>query len=484
MESIIRQFRQQRVLVIGELMLDVYLSGTSNRICREAPVPIVNLQTCENVPGGAANAAVNLAVLGAQTTFLTVTGKDREGRTVAKLLREKGVDTRILYDPQRQTLTKKRVLADDQLLVRYDYGSTHAIADDLEQELIAQLETLYVQIDAVLVSDYGYGILTDGVVDALARLMRRKRKMLVVDSKHLPRYRALAPSAVKPNYQETLGLLELNKAEKGARADQILRHGQRVLDMTGAIIAAITIDSEGAVIFEQDSPPYRTHADGVPDAKAAGAGDTYASVFTLGLTLALPTAQIADLAAAAATVVVHKNGTATCSAEELIAHFTPPQQIIRERHGLAQRVREYREHGKRIVFTNGCFDLLHRGHISYLTQAKQLGDVLIVGVNSDSSVRRLKGAQRPINALEDRLHVLAALDCVDHVISFEEDMPAALIDLIRPEIYVKGGDYTRDTLPEVPAVEAYGGKVEILPYVEDRSTSSMIDRIRHSLAGD
>ncbi|MBI5667903.1 MAG: D-glycero-beta-D-manno-heptose 1-phosphate adenylyltransferase [Chloroflexi bacterium] len=478
-QNVIPQFRQQKILVIGELMLDVYLYGTSNRICREAPVPVVNVQSREDVPGAAANAAVNLAALGAQVRYLSITGQDRDSQTVIRLLSHAGVHTSgVVCDPTRQTITKRRVLSDGQLIVRYDDGSTGTPSPYFERQLIKKLTAFYPEVDAVLLSDYGYGVITDRVIAALQSLQQRQPKLLVVDSKNLPRFHDLHPTAVKPNYAEAIQLLGLAKADHGRRVDQILAHGHDILDITGAMVAAVTIDSEGAVIFERGKSPYRTYARPVPNSKAAGAGDTYIGTLTLGLSSGLSPLEAAELATAAATVVVHKDGTSTCSAKELMDFFKPPQKVITDRAELASRAQGYREQGRKIVFTNGCFDILHRGHITYLTQAKALGDILVVAVNSDEGVRRLKGADRPINLLEDRMHVLAALDCVDHVVAFEEDTPVDLIRLVKPDVYAKGGDYTKATLPEAPFVEALGGKVEILPYINERSTTAVIEKIR------
>jgi D-beta-D-heptose 7-phosphate kinase / D-beta-D-heptose 1-phosphate adenosyltransferase len=477
-QTVIEKFSQQKVLVIGELMLDVYLNGTSRRICREAPVPVVNVEKRTDVPGAAANTAINLAALGAQTTFLTITGRDSDSETVLALLKDVGVDTAcILRDPSRQTITKKRVVAEGQLLLRYDAGSVEAAADDFERQLIRHLETLYPLMDAILISDYGYGVVTDKVIEMLKALQEQQPKLLVIDSKNLERFRDLQPSVVKPNYQEAAQLLNFDKQPEGERADQVLTYEQDILDITGARVVALTMDTEGAVIFERGEAPYRTFAKAVPGSKTAGAGDTYVSVLALAFSLGLSTPEAANLATVAAHVVVNKEGTACCSAYELMSAFKPAK-VIGNLDDLRLQVEEYRQQEQRIVFTNGCFDILHVGHITYLAQAKERGDILIVGVNSDQSVRQLKGKGRPINTLEDRMRVLAALDCVDHVIAFNESTPIELIKVIQPDCYVKGGDYSKASLPEAPIVEALGGKVEILPYVMERSTTAVIRKIR------
>jgi D-beta-D-heptose 7-phosphate kinase/D-beta-D-heptose 1-phosphate adenosyltransferase len=269
-----------------------------------------------------------------------------------------------------------------------------------------------------------------------------------------------------------------NVHDLAARVDQIAVHGEAILEVTGAQIAAITLDRDGALVFERDSQPYRTYATPQPHSRAAGAGDTFVSALALALAAGAYTTSAAELASAASSIVVAKEGTSACTVDELQSCYFGCDKQVTDVFGLAARVSSYRQDGKRVVFTNGCFDILHRGHITYLNQAKSLGDTLILGINSDDSVKRLKGPARPINPLEDRMQVLAALSCIDLIVPFDGDTPAELIKVIRPDVFVKGGDYTRATLPEGPLVESLGGEVIILSYLDDRSTTSMIERIR------
>jgi D-beta-D-heptose 7-phosphate kinase/D-beta-D-heptose 1-phosphate adenosyltransferase len=240
----------------------------------------------------------------------------------------------------------------------------------------------------------------------------------------------------------------------------------------------VTLDAEGALVLERGRPAYRAYARRSPDSRAMGAGDTFAAALALALAAGAHTPAAAELASAAAGIVVGKQGTALCSADDLRDAVAGGGKYLRDRGRLHAVLTAHREEGKRIVFTNGCFDILHRGHITYLSRAKTLGDVLVVGLNSDESVARLKGPGRPVNTLEDRAHVLAALSAVDHIVAFEEDTPIALVEDVRPDVFVKGGDYTREMLPEAPVVEALGGTIHLLPYVDDRSTSGIIERIR------
>ena len=479
---LIDRFLSLNVLVIGEAMLDSYLHGSAHRLCREAPVPIVELSGRSDAPGGAANTAANVAALGARVTLLSVTGDDAEAELLRRELETRAVVTdHLIARSSRRTLAKQRVVADGQLVVRFDQGSTQPLDEETESVLTERLEALIPDCDAVIVSDYGYGILTPRVLDVLAELQARTPRLLVVDAKDLTRYRRARVTAVKPNYAEAVRLLGLREQDGArVRVQQIASEGERLLDLTGAQMAAVTLDADGALLIERGGPPYRTYARPTRHSRAAGAGDTFLSALTLALAAGAGTPAAAELASAAAAVVVGQDGTCACTAAELRASFAGEEKSVLSHEALAAHIESLRRQGRRIVFTNGCFDIIHRGHITYLNRAKALGDVLIVGVNSDASVRRLKGPNRPINTLEDRLGVLAAMSCVDHIVPFEEDTPSELIEIIRPDLFVKGGDYTRETLPEAPLVESLGGVVQILPFVEDRSTSGIIDRIRQA----
>jgi len=482
---LIDAFAGLNVLVVGDAMLDSYLEGTARTICREAPVPIISLDSRIDAPGGAANSAANIRGLGARTTLLSAIGDDDEGKRLRQLLEQRDIVTEhLLAQPDRNTLAKNRVIAATQMLVRFDQGSTGPLDWPTERALIARLEQLFARNDVIVVSDYGYGILTPRVIAALAALQAQSPRVLVADSKYLPAYCDVGITAIKPNYAEAARLLDIRSVEGPMRADSIAAHGDRLLELTGAQIAAVTLDTDGAILIERGRPPYRTYARPTHHSYAAGAGDTFLSALALAIGAGADTPAAAEIAAAAAAIVVGKAGTVACSARTLRAAISVEGKYIPKLSRLLAQAELYRQQGRRIVFTNGCFDILHRGHITYLSRAKALGDVLIVGINADASVRRLKGPTRPINSLEDRAQVLAALSCVDHLIAFEEETPIQLIRKLRPDVFVKGGDYTRASLPEAPIVEQLGGVVQILPYVDDQSTTSIIARIRDRALGD
>lgn len=474
-------WRSLTILVMGEAILDSYLQGHADRLCRDAPVPVVTIQQRADTPGGAANTAANVASLGATVIFLSVMGTDRESDRLQVALKQCGISTtHLIKSSDRETLAKQRVVASSQTLVRLDQGTTTPLASELEQHIIQSLIKHFPKSDAVIISDYDYGIITPRLIATLAELQSLYPRTVVIDSRRLQRYQAVKPTVVKPNYVEAIELLNLPKQQNN-RAEQIESHAERLLDLTGAAIVAVTLDQDGAIVFERGQLPLRTYACPVPNQQTSGAGDTFVSALTLALTVEATVKTAVSLAGAAATIVVKQPGTTVCSAamlQRFLADGEETGKLITDQADLAAHVRYYRESGCRIVFTNGCFDILHAGHIKYLTQAKSLGDVLIVGVNSDESVRCLKGKDRPVNALNDRLTVLSALSCIDYLIPFEELTPHCLIQMIRPDIYTKGGDYTRETLPETELVEGLGGVVKILPYVENRSTTRLIDQIR------
>ena len=469
-------FPSRRVAIIGEAALDRYIIGRAERLNREAPVPVVQVSEVREAGGCAANAAVNLARLGARVEFISAIGGDREGGIVRQLLEREGVGTRgIVTDAGRRTLVKERVLGNDQMFVRFDHGSTSDVSPIVEDAFMRALLSVANDIEAVIISDYGYGVLTRRMRAFLKELTSKRRLPVFVDSKYLDRYAALAPRAVKPNFEEAALLAGITHASD--RMLGLLERSEILFERTNAAIIAATIDTEGSIILERGKKPHRTSAKPVGNTKAIGAGDTFASAFFLSLLSGLEAPAAADVASAAAAIVLGKDGTAFCSLDELASSFATRDTVLRDIEDLAKAADEYRRRGMRIVFTNGCFDIIHSGHVEYLRKARALGDVLVVGINTDDSIRRLKGSQRPINTLQDRMRVLAALEAVDHVIAFAEDTPLALIRELQPDIYVKGSDYTEAQLPEAPLVRSYGGSVELIPLVRGQSTTATLRKI-------
>jgi len=476
---LVEAFSSLRVLVLGDAILDVYLRGSSDRLCQEAPVPIVSLCERHEAPGGACNTALNAAALGARVTMLSAIGRDQEGDRLVQMLERSGVDCQaLLPHAERRTLCKQRIVAGSQLVARLDQGDTGQLPLRQQRLLAGRLSELWAQHDAIILSDYDYGTIGGEVIRAIGTRQQSHSAVLVGDSKCLRRFDGVHFTAVKPNYSQALQLLAAFQVPEHRRIDQVLGWEQALPSAVDADAVAVTLDRDGAVIFERGRPPLRTFTRAGLQTRAAGAGDTYVASLAMALAAGATVPQAAEIAAAASAIVVGRDGTSCCAQTALIDELTGREQADYRLDSLLPRLNECRRRGQRIVLTNGCFDILHRGHITYLSQARALGDVLVVGLNADESIARLKGPERPVNTLADRVQVLAALSCVSHVVAFDEDTPCQLVQAIRPDVFVKGGDYTRERLPEAEVVERLGGRVEILPLVRDRSTTNILSRIR------
>lgn len=455
--EVLDRFRGLSVLVIGEAMLDTYLDGSATRICREAPVPIVDVLDRRDCPGGAANAAVNAAALGANVRLISVVGHDPEAKLLVQRLQRFGVSVDdVRFDGGRRTLSKTRVSAGGQLVARLDSGSKEDVDTEGKQWLFGRLSRLFAAADVVIVSDYGYGIMTPSVIAELACQQALYSKTLVVDSKNLRAYRLAEPTAVKPNRAEAAELLGVPcPALAGPPSPRLMCSADELLDLTGAKIVAVTLDVDGSVLLRRDAPARQTITTPTDHSFAVGAGDTYLVALALALGAGATPDLAASLASSACSVVVASEGTVACSLAEL-----------RRANG-----------GDTVVMASGCFDLLHPGHVDLLTRAKALGDVLVVGLNSDASVARLKGPDRPVMCQADRVAMLEALECVDQVVVFDEPDPCDLVRRLRPDVVVKGSDYSRESMPEAEVVEGYGGRVAIVPMLEGYSTTSIVGRI-------
>ncbi|MGO4188150.1 D-glycero-beta-D-manno-heptose 1-phosphate adenylyltransferase [Pseudarthrobacter sp. TAF60_1] len=479
------------ILVIGDVMLDGWWSGAIERLCREAPAPVVDIATREFAPGGAANTAMNLAALGARVSVAGIIGTDDAGATLRRKLESAGIDVKHLCShPDMVTTTKIRISSGGQVMLRID-DSARAVPADALAALASSVRAAVGHQDAVLVCDYGTGVLADAVRVALEEALAGEgtaeegtavetsaRPLTVVDA-HDPRpWAGLRPDLVTPNAQEAARLLDLRLPAGPGRVESLTRHSEALLAATGAGSVVVTLDKDGTVLFAADGGTHRTWARPAAEKQASGAGDTFVAALTLARSAGLPLTTSLDLAQTAADVVVHQPGTSVCSTAQLGRHLESFADTALGADELARQVAEHRAKGQRIVLTNGCFDVLHSGHTRYLNQAKQLGDVLVVALNSDESVRRLKGPGRPINNGADRAAVIAALSCVDYVTIFDTPTASPLVTLLRPDVYAKGGDYTPEMLSETDAVEEYGGRVAILDYVAERSTTAVVQRIR------
>ncbi len=466
--------------VVGDAILDRWWMGGSRRLSREAPAPIVELTTLLDAPGGAANTAVNLAAMGARVRLAAVIGSDAAGDRLLELLVSADVDVRaVVRSAQVRTVTKTRIVADEQVLVRADESPVAldpAGLSDLEHRLGDAAAVVAADAPVLVVSDYGAGALSGAVTQLLERMPRPR--LVIVDAHDLRSWRWLSPDVVVPNAEEASTLLGASLGAGASRVRAAAASADRLLDRAGAAAVIVTLDRDGSVVLRPGREPFTTHAHPVAEKFASGAGDTFTAALSAALALGADLDDAAHLAQLAADVAIEHLGTSVCSADDLESRATVNRRTVLTATELVAAVRRDRGHHRRIVFTNGCFDVLHLGHTSYLRQARELGDLLVVAVNSDASVRRLKGPDRPVNAEDDRAAVLAALECVDYVTVFDDDTPIPLIRELRPDVYVKGGDYSPEMLAEAEVVQAYGGDVQMVGYVPAHSTTELVARIR------
>ncbi len=479
-ESLFSRIGTVRCLVVGDLMLDEYLWGKTERISPEAPVQVVDVIREELRLGGAGNVVNNLAAMGAQVMVCSVVGQDDNGQTLLERFENKGVATDgIFRDPQRHTSRKTRVVASHQQIVRIDRESREPLSADMEADLCSWLSRHVPQVDVVLLSDYHKGVLTPRLIETVIASARPASIPVLVDPKGSDYRRYRGATILTPNRKEA-------EAASGIRVTDLPSLEQAA----NCIMAAaelphllITRSEEGMSLFSRDRQATALHIATVAREvfDVSGAGDTVLAALAAGIAAGLEMADAASLANIAAGIAVGKLGTSTVSPQEIIAALAAGQNDsdakIKNRDVLAPLIAAEKERGQQIIFTNGCFDLLHAGHVKYLQKARGLGDLLILGLNSDASVRRLKGAKRPLINQEERAHLLAALVCIDYVVIFDEDTPLELITALKPHVLVKDGDYTADDVVGKDLVESYGGHVELVSFVDGKSTTSVIERI-------
>jgi D-beta-D-heptose 7-phosphate kinase/D-beta-D-heptose 1-phosphate adenosyltransferase len=471
MKSQIPHFEQARVLIAGDVMLDRYWYGPCSRVSPEAPVPVVKVEEVEERPGGAANVAVNIATLGGRVRVLGVTGADEAATVLETKLRRLGADCELIRQPGQATITKLRVLSRNQQLLRLDFedGFPGFEPGALEERFAAWLP----ETGVAVLSDYQKGALR--AVERCIELAHAAGKPVLVDpkSRDFDHYRGA--TLLTPNLSEFETVVgpcrnEAELVDKG----EVLR---RELELAALLI---TRGEQGMTLLRDGAEPLHLAARAREVYDVTGAGDTVIATLAAGLAagLALPAATV--LANLAAGIVVGKLGTASATVSELrralYEHDEPPRGVLDEGQ-LLSAVADAKAHGETIVMTNGCFDILHAGHVTYLEQAKRLGNRLIVAVNDDVSVRRLKGADRPVNPLGQRMRVLAGLAAVDWVVPFHEDTPERLICAVKPDYLIKGGDNDPAKIPGNRCVWDNGGQVVVMDYIEGCSTTSTIARI-------
>jgi D-beta-D-heptose 7-phosphate kinase/D-beta-D-heptose 1-phosphate adenosyltransferase len=464
------------VLVVGDVMLDQYVWGEVSRISPEAPVPVVRASARDERPGGAANVAMNLAQLGASVTLIGFAGDDAERERLESLLTEDGVEPRLTITPGTPTTTKLRILSGHQQIMRLDTDGQAVHSSDAHEHLLRGALQALPTVAVVVLSDYAKGSLTEEVCQAIICEASRCSIPVLVDPKHRSFERYRGATTICPNLKE----LAAATGEPAANLDRILDAGAALLASLGLQSIVATLGDQGIAVLR---PGSRFHAPAVVRQvyDVSGAGDTVIAVLALAMACDVAAEIAVELANIAAGVVVGKVGTVPIRRAELLGALAQELALhvdekVLPLERLLTRVAAWRWAGERIVFTNGCFDILHVGHIRLLEEARRKGDRLIVGLNGDDSVRRLKGPSRPVVAEDERAGVLAALSAVDAVVLFEEDTPLRLIEALRPDVLVKGGDYTEDAVIGAREVRAWGGRVELIPLVPGASTTRLIER--------
>jgi D-beta-D-heptose 7-phosphate kinase/D-beta-D-heptose 1-phosphate adenosyltransferase len=471
MLAITPEFTKARIIVIGDVMLDRYWSGQAARISPEAPVPVVRVKTIEDRVGGAGNVALNIAKLGGKVTLLGVVGDDAEGETIKRLLEAEGVICDFVVEQDIRSICKLRVMAQHQQLIRIDFEE--AVLKFNSNDLLARLVNSLPEHETVVFSDYGKGTLVD--VSAYISEAKKAGLTVLVDPKGVDYHRYAQADLITPNLSELRAVIGAYENE----AD-LLEKGRMLLKQHKIPTLLLTRGEAGMTLI-QDAHAYSLPAQAKDVFDVTGAGDTVIAVMALSVTLAMELNDAMYLANLAGGIVVGKLGTSTVSIQELTRAMHGDRDsrygIVSEDE-LSQILLGSKAHGERVIMTNGCFDLLHAGHVTYLQQAKALGDRLVVAVNSDASVRQLKGETRPINGLQERMTVLAALACVDWVVSFEEETPERLYCRLLPDVIVKGGDYSPEQVAGGECVIRAGGEVKILQFVDGQSTTAMIKKAR------
>lgn len=470
---ILPNFSQLKVLIVGDVMLDRYWHGGTSRISPEAPVPVVSVNQMEEKAGGAGNVALNVASLGGQASLFSLTGDDDIANLLVRLLEEEKVECVFERLKTAPTITKLRVISKHQQLIRLDIenrfpkDASHLLSQSFKEHLDAA--------QVVILSDYAKGTLDKP--QAFIEAAKQKNIPVLVDPKgdDFSIYRGA--TIITPNLKEFEAIVGQCISE-----EQLYERAQNLMRNLQLSALLVTRGEDGMTLFQHDVLPLHmpTQAKEVYD--VTGAGDTVIASFALGLGTGMPYADVMRLANTAAGITVSKLGAATVTPEELRLALnnicvTEHQGMVGE-HDLAYLVQEAQKRGERVVMTNGCFDILHAGHIAYLNEARALGDRLIVAVNTDVSVKRLKGAERPFNSLTERMAVLSGLRAVDWVVSFDDDTPKRLIEAVKPDILVKGGDYKISEIAGADFVLSRGGQVKSLSFVDGLSTSNLVRAIQ------
>lgn len=466
--------KHPNVLVVGDLMIDHYVWGECNRISPEAPVQITEVKDETNRLGGACNVANNLIALGAKVSVCGIIGDDDTGRWLVKNLDLKGIDIKnIFIQKDRPTTKKTRIIVSNQQVLRVDREKKEEIDKVIEEEIIFNIQNQILNYDCIVISDYNKGVLTHNLTQSLISLARSENKLILCDPKGENYLKYRGATLITPNKSEIQNATKI-KITNDESLFKALENLKQTCDLK---ISLATLSEDGIGLLDKKGNLVKipTIAQEVYD--VTGAGDTVISALAFGLSSGLDIYKSCEFANAAAAVVVAKVGSASASYFEIIQYLHNRKtddynQKIISKNDLLNILQSLKN--QKIIFTNGCFDILHKGHVSYLQKAKKMGDILIVGLNSDDSIKRLKGEQRPINTQEDRAFILAGLESVDFVVIFNENTPEELIRDISPDILVKGKDYEGKEI----AGSKYAKELKLIDFIEGKSTTNILNKIK------
>ncbi len=482
MKNIINQIKAsgpKSVLIIGDIMLDEYFFGTVTRVSPEAPVPVLKEESRDWCLGGAANVAANCKHIGCDVSLVGVLNStDEAGRKIVSMLRTQKISTEgVVLSSERPTTNKKRFLAKNHQMLRVDTESANHLSDQEFYSLIRSIDDRIKPSSIILISDYSKGVINKQIMAHVIAQARRFDCIVMVDPKGPDFSQYQGVDYLKPNAKEFAHMIEFFTIDKQLSFEQQGQELCKILNLKGLIV---TLGERGIVYIDhQQTIMSPAHKREVYD--LTGAGDTVFAFLALGFAHAIPLEDSLMLANFAASVAVSHLKTYAVSLDELIDNdLEPTEKIYTDWASLKIELDWLRSDGKRVIFTNGCFDILHPGHIHTLKEAKKHGDILVIALNTDASIRRLKGASRPVNDLAYRATMMAAIGLVDFVVSFEQDTPQQLIEYLKPDVLVKGGDYKKEDIVGYDTVTAYGGAVHIIDYVPGVSTTSFIEKVQAS----
>jgi len=473
------KFERCKILVVGDLMIDEYLWGSVDRVSPEAPVQIVSVEKEEYTPGGSGNVVNNLVALGAKVFAIGVIGTGREGRLLLEKFKNIGVDTRgIIQEAERPTTRKTRIIAANQHVLRIDRETKKEISNRTFKAIADFTEKIMPEVDIILISDYGKGMVTRSMLSGLAAMAKKHNKITIVDPKGIDFKKYSGVSMITPNTKEAAFALGVEIIDESS----LYRAGAKILESVEIDKLLITCGKDGMIFFERNKKPYKISAVARQVYDVSGAGDTVLSVLGLSIASGMSFKKGVELANTAAGIVVGKVGTATVSKREIIDALKPPYDGVPDKYKrlteLKGLINELKKKNKKVVLTNGCFDLLHAGHVMFFSASRQTGDALIVALDDDDSVKLLKGEGRPVISAKERVRIISALDVVDYVVVFSTGQLDKLIEIIKPDILTKGTNYNSKEVYGRKLVEKFGGRVKLIPVSENTSSTSIINNIK------